>query len=100
MTIQVITLDQVPSELVERFADGNGVLWIGAGVSGRREEEQPDGNRRMVGVPGPSHFAEHLRKRLERTGAASLAGKPLDELAMRYESRYVVSLLPRTGQRR
>jgi hypothetical protein len=89
MSIQTADLDDLPRDLVERFADRDGVLWIGSGVSASRFEKRPDGSTVRSGVPSADALARHFRKRLAaRAGSPAPEGTRLDDLAMRYQRHY------------
>lgn len=85
MPVRIQTLAELPDELARQFADGNGVIWTGAGVSARRTEPGPDGVDHKVGVPGAWALEQHFRKRL---GSGVPNPATLETLSMVYENQF------------
>lgn len=57
----VTTLSDLPESLAEDFAQGDGLLWTGAGVSRRQSVQLTDGSTIRAGVPAAGALEAHLR---------------------------------------
>jgi hypothetical protein len=64
MTVAVCQLADLPEELVTQFAEGDGLLLTGAGVSRRPDvRDAAAAGRTRVGVPGAGELINHFTRR-------------------------------------
>ena len=80
MTVQVVEIDDVLPALVLRFADRDGVIWTGAGVSAR----SPDST---AGVLSGAAFKDLLSEKLA-VSAEEAASRDLQDIASLFVQRF------------
>jgi hypothetical protein len=83
MPVRIIELSALPSELIDRFDSGDGLIWTGAGVSAQAIERR-NGHDVQVGLPSAWRLQSHLEKRTRPHASP----ETLAELAGQYVFRY------------
>ncbi len=85
MTLRTLALTDLTDTVAERFIDGNGVIWTGAGVSARPRDFDDASAAWNVGLPSADALRRHLARRLV---PAPSQQDGLAEVSQRYEQQF------------